>query len=179
MSVQLWVGVGLVVFLLLFLSVAFFTKDNLAPGQWKILQFFIALCGALASALFAGEATIKVNADIATGQQLVISGTAAFAVFFAIWFTFDRQMFPDAFHFNIPPGWKFEQAARAMAKHDNKVAEFIGFSNEELQAPLDPHELHAKTLKQALMLLKNLVSAGAVRSYSVAAEESLCKLQVS
>lgn len=175
---QLWVAVAFAAFGLVFLAVVFFAKENLSQGQWKILQFFIALSGGLASGLFAGEASIKVTGELGEGLQLALQGTAGFAVFFAIWFTFDRGIFPDAFHFNVPAGWKFEQAARAMGKHDNKAVEFVGFTDAELQAALDPHEVHTKTLKQALLLLRNLVAGAAVRPYVVDQGEGLCRLRM-
>ena len=81
---QLWIGVGFTSFLIVFLMIAFFKGGELTIQQAQILRFLSALCAGFAAAAFGGEAAVTVNQTIGQGGKLAASGTAGFALFFAV-----------------------------------------------------------------------------------------------
>jgi len=167
---QLWIGLGFVAVLVLFLMVAFFIKEKLSEDQRQILRFLCALCAGFAGALIAGDALFKLNTSIGTATKIAVSGTAGFALFFAIWFTF-RQIVPppDAVHFSIPPGWTFRQAALTLTKQEKSFAHFDGFNEEELNTPVEG-EVHTKHMTDALLAIKALARKP-LPAYQVAFED--------
>lgn len=178
-DVQLWVGFGFVLLLIVFLMTAFFTKETLSDGQRQILKFLCSLCAGFAGALITGTALFSLNSQFGGGTTLAISGSAGCALFFAVWFTFDNVARPpDAFHFRIPQNWNFQQVADAIARQDGSVAEFNGFQPTELAAPIDSREMHARTVHAALLSLRSLAGGAQVREYRVEHSAPTYKLTV-
>ncbi len=180
-SLQVWIGLGFVAFLVLFLVVAFFTKEKLSQDQRRILKFLMALCAGFGGALIAGEALLDFEYAIGKGGKLAISGTAGFALFFTVWLGFDRviKQAEDAFHLSISENWTFEITADAIASHDKSIAEFIGFRKDELGATLKTRQLHAKSPSEALSNLGALSSSRKIRKYEVVKEGAKYILKIS
>src|SRR5438309_10791029 len=83
-SSQFLAGLVFVAILVLFLMIAFFRAGKLTDGQNKILRFLCSLCAGFAGALFTGEALFRLTTDVGRTGNLVISGTAGAALFFAV-----------------------------------------------------------------------------------------------
>jgi hypothetical protein len=178
---QLWIGLGFAAFLILFLVVAFFAAPNMTPGQHSILRFFAALCAGFAGALIAGEALFRMEGDTG-GVKYLVSGTAGFALFFAVWFFFPKHSPPtppDRFRASIPKGWTFQQAAKVFAQRERALADFDGLTASELAAELSPTEIDTKTAGEAIGRLRLItVTPNAVREYDIKYEDSIYRLVV-
>jgi hypothetical protein len=180
---QFTVGLALVLVLLGFLILAFFKKDQLNDDQRQILRLLSALTAGFAGALLTGEALFKLDTDMGQNAKLAVQGTAGCALFFAVWFTFKQvtspPKAPDAFHFSVPSGWKFETVVDALVRQEGALAELLGFTPEERSATLQSRELRAKTPVEALKYLRLLAASGSpIREYSVDFDGSLYRLRV-
>lgn len=168
MTTLLWIGFGFAAFLVIFLIVVFFTKERLSDDRRQILRILSALCAGFAGGLITGDALFRLDTDMGARTKLGISGTAGFALFFAVLYSFRRVVAPaDAMHFSVPNGWNFRQAVDALVSQDNAVANYVGFTPAELSAPLQARELHTKTPSDALQALRLLASTTPVREYDV------------
>jgi hypothetical protein len=173
---------------LIFLMTAFFKKDELTAGQWAILRFLCALCAAFAGFFIAGQAIFQMSGQTPEGTAFAISGTAGFALFFTVWFFFPRlpQVAPttppppqDAFNFTVPEsGWTFKSTAEAIAKTQNRFAEFDGFSAEDLNAPLNGRELHFASAVEAINALRYLRRDGIVKAFTVRDENPSYRIKL-
>jgi hypothetical protein len=169
MTALQYVGLGFAAALVIFLMVAYFASERVHRNQFAILRFLCALCGAFAGALITGSALFDLN-QTWTGGKLAVSGTAGFALFFAVWYGFGRIVPPppDRFNMSVPSGSRFQTIAVEISKHDKSVVSFVGFSDAELAAPLSPQVLETDTVADALLALRSMVaSAGLVREYDV------------
>ena len=176
---QLWIGFGFVALLVIFLIVAFFGKDKIGSAQVQILRFLCSLCAGFAGALITGEALFKMNLTTGSNGTIAIQGAAGAALFFAVWFTFKLVVPPpDAYNVSIPDGWKFNDTVKTLVKRDGAVADFIGFTQEELEAPLRGQELHTKTLIDSLRALRLLSTATPIREYQIEFQAPTYRLRI-
>jgi len=165
---RFWIAVGLTIVLIAFLVVAFFKKAQLTSSQQQILRFLCSLCGGFAGAIFTGEALARVEIGFDIGGKLLASGTAGFALFIIVWFTFKTVVAVDhRVAVSIVSGWTFSMTAQKLAESDQKVAVFEGFAPEQLEAPLKPAEIAQSTTRAALLNLRYLVAAPGFPEYSV------------
>ena len=86
MSPHLWVAV-LLLSILVFLIVAFFTRPTLTDAQFTILRFLSALCAGCAAWFISGEVLFNMSGQM-SGGKYAISGTSGFALFLVVWFFF-------------------------------------------------------------------------------------------
>lgn len=174
---QFWVGFGLVLLVVVFFMVAFFTAPNMTHGQYIILKFLAALCAGCAGALITGEALLKVEGAIGAQTKYFFSGTAGFALFGLVWLIFPKYSSPpdpNSFHAALPEGWTFRHAAETFAELDNNsFANFEGFREDELNAKLRSRQIDAKTASDAIRLLRSAtVIPNAIRKYDIRYEDS-------
>jgi hypothetical protein len=176
---QLWIGVGFTSFLIVFLMIAFFKGGELTIQQAQILRFFSALCAGFAGAAFVGEATVTVNQTIGQGGKLVATGTAGFALFFIVWFTFKAALpqLRSGVHFRVPDNWSFKHTIDALVSTVGAVAAYKGFETTHLSAPLRSGEIRAKTMAQAISRIRLLAEA-AIPDYDVTEGEGEYTLTV-
>jgi cation transport ATPase len=104
---QFWVGCGFAIFLVIFAIVVFFRRGKLEAHQCALLRFLLALCAGFAGGLISGEALFKLVENRGVNSQLAVSGTAGFALFFTVWFTFPKLADRPAgdYAFTLPDGW--------------------------------------------------------------------------
>jgi hypothetical protein len=166
---HLWIGLGFAVFLVIVLVVAFFVKKHLSDDQRWILRFLCALCAGFSGALITGNALFEMSGHFSDKVTFAVSGTAGFAMFFAVLFLFDRVACkpPDAFHCTVPKGWTFQKAADVLVQQDGAVAEYIGFTQDELNTQLRATELRTKNVSEALRALRHAAGPSVVRDYDV------------
>ena len=91
---QFWVGVAFTAGFVCFLMYSISKGRNLNSGQRVMLRILSAICAAIGGALISGDAFVDLSRKI-PGGQFTISGTAGFAIFFVIWFTFPQPLKPD------------------------------------------------------------------------------------
>jgi hypothetical protein len=179
-TTQLWMGFGFVLLLILFLILAYFKADELTDGQRKILHFLCALCAGFAGALLAGDALFKLDTQINATTKVAISGTAGFALFFVVWFTFDRVVqLPEGVRISVPNGWTFRHAVDAVVVTERARANFDGFLETELSTPLQSGEIKRKTVSELLLALRLLAPSDGIRQYAVSFEDPVYRLRVS
>src|SRR5262245_18186055 len=114
--------------------VAFFFVKNLTSSRLQIFRFLAALCAGFAGYLLAGEALFSMTAQSAQGTSIIVRGTAGFALFFVVWYGFRQALDvpppppSDGFNFSVPNGWTFGGTVEAIARQDNALVTFDGFS---------------------------------------------------
>jgi hypothetical protein len=169
--------------LVTFLMVAFFRAPRLSGDQRSILKFLSALCAAFSGIMIAGDALFRLNRSGNT--QLAVSGTAGFALFFVVWFFFpkpprqDTSMPKDRFSLKVTDNWTFQQTVDALARDDNAVAEYIGFTTQELSSTLKSWAISTETVRDAMLRLRSITTTpGAIRDYSVTHGNGAYRLQV-
>lgn len=161
MTTILWIGFGFLIFLLLFLTITFFVK-NITQSQYNTLHFLTALSAAFLGSFITGDALFRLDYEMANGFKLAISGTAGCALFFTIWFTYPKynlnKIIDDAFCLSIPEGWSFQNAIRSIVSTTKGVCEFSGFTDEQLNLPLNSYELKTSSALELMKRLKYLSS---------------------
>lgn len=176
---QLWIGFGFATILVTFLIIAFFIKERLSDDQRNILRFLCALCAGFSGALITGEALFNLNTSLGGSTKIAVSGSAGAALFFTIWFTFKTLAPPpDAYHFSIPSGWKFEMAVKAMVNQDDAIAELIDFNDSEKNAVLKPQTIRTSTIIKALESLRSSADGAAIRPYDIYRDEHVIRIKV-
>ncbi len=179
---QFWIGLGFAATLVVFLIIAFFKAKNMTRGQWLMLKIMSSICGAIAGILISGEALLNFSRQV-PGGKFTVSGTAGFAVLFAIWFFFPKE--PEApppavgFNFSIKKGWKFQDAADTLAKSLKTTIEYEGFTPQELSSPLKAWELECSSPHEALERLGAIVDGtSTIRKYKAIFKNSFYILRV-
>ena len=180
---QLFIGFGFAVLLVFFLMVAFFLAPRMSGDQRTILKFFTALCAAFAGIAIAGDALFRLNTTGST--QVAVSGTAGFALFFAVWFFFPKQQNEDTskpsdgFSCKISDSWTFQQTVDSLASDDHAVAEYIGFTTQELSSTLRAWQISTNTVLEAMLRLRSITTTpNAIRQYDIARGNGVYRLQV-
>lgn len=159
MNAILWIGLGFLVVLVIFLIIAFFYKEKISRQQYTILKFLIALSAGFAGGFLAGTAIFNLDAELSNGINLAISGTSGVALFFSIWFYFpsySEPTPPDEHRISIPENWSFKTTVESIVKAENAFKEFVGFTDEELDLILDSQEVHTISPKETILKLRYL-----------------------
>lgn len=162
---QLWIGFGFLALLVIFLIIAYFASKREDSGSQNILRFLCALCAGFAGGFITGGAVFEAKGTWG-GLDLAVSGTVGFALFLTVWFTF-QLVLPPGFSMSVPEGWTFERTVRAIAQQDRSVADFVGFTAEELSAALRAAQIESKSPKEALAVVRTLGTPGTIRVYDV------------
>ena len=174
---QLWFGFAFAAILVAFLMYVVAFGRTLDAQRMQIIRFLCALCAGFAGALITGDALVRFNIPVGTGGRFFASGTAGFALFMLVWLTF-KQVLPDGMNLRIPEGWQFRAAVDAIVQQDKAVAEFIGFTAEELKAPLRGAEFEKTTVVDSLVALRSLATGPGVRPYKVSASRPRYILEI-
>jgi hypothetical protein len=160
MSSLLWIAFGFVAGIVIFLMVAYFTRDTSTANQHKILRFLTSLCSGFAGGFFTGDALFKFEQQLSSGAKMGVSGTAGFALFFFVWLTYggwsrpEPPPPPDRFRASIPEGLTFEQAVRVVVQAARGNVVFEGFQEKELKVKLRAVELDGRDAAEALTKLR-------------------------
>ncbi len=176
-ELQLWIGLGFVAFLVLFLIVAFFKKADMTQGQQAILKFLCSLCAGFAGALITGDALFRFSSKIGDRTSIAASGTAGAALFFAVWYGF-KTWFPDAIRIRVPKGWKFKDVVDQLAQQERATAQYVGFTEEELDAPLEEAHLEAAKTLELIEAMRDLSKQTTIRAYVVVLNPPSCRLTI-
>lgn len=169
MSTTLWIGLGFLTVLVIFLMITYFAKDNSTRAQLNTLRFLTSLCAGFSGGFLMGEALFKLGADLGGGATISISGTAGFALFFTIWFTYSRYLMPpngetppppveESFSLSIPENWTFKVTVDRIVNSVGGNYEFKGFTEEQLNLVVRSEALETPSAKDAIIRLKYLCS---------------------
>jgi len=179
---QLWIGLGIALLIITFLIVVFFVFPNLSRDRLRILKILVPYGAGAAGALITGEAVISYTQTLA-GAQFAISGTAGVALFILTYLKnpvdLGPEPIPDGFNANIPENSTFRDTVDTFAGSRKSVAEYQGFTGQELSAPLRSQEISAKTMIDAMINLRLMtVQPDAIRRYDVSRGDSVYRLRV-
>lgn len=179
MTPQLWIAFGFLTALVIFLMVSFFLTPRLTNDQRGTLKFLTALCAGVSGGFLAGSSLFEGTWTTPT-SRIALSGTAGFALFFVVWLFYPKVFaIADALSVLIPDGWSFRDAADMIARVASGVADYQGFTKDELASPLKGRKIETKTIPEALLVLRLIsVSAGAIREYSVNQDGPVYRLTV-
>ena len=171
MTTVLWIAVGFVLLLIIFMMVVTFKIKDMTHGQYNIVRFLSALCAGFAGGLITGQALFSMAGKLANGLTISVSGTAGFAIFFAVWYgykLYQEPPPPDGVKISILDKWTFKAALEVLASMDAAVIEYSGFTSEQLATPLRTAELQDKTVAGLMGKIGSL--ARAFPMYTVAEE---------
>jgi hypothetical protein len=182
---QYFASLGFGVAFFVFLTLAFFFAKNLESGQYLILRIMTSIFGAVTAGLFTGAATLSFTEKF-RGQELTVGGVAGFVVFLLVWLRFPKpdtgptvKPDPANVNFRIPDGWVFKQALDSLARITNCVVDYGDLIQEELKAPLNGQEIHAKDPETAIKTLRSMTTnSGAIREFDVTKNDSTYYIKV-
>ena len=179
MTPQLWIGFGFLTALVIFLIVSFFVAPKLTDDQRRTMKFLTALCAGVAGGFLAGASVFEGTWTTPT-SKIALSGTAGFALFFAVWFFYPKVFtIADAISISIPNGWSFRDATDTVVSGASAVADYQGFTKKELTSPMKSTKIETKTVTDALLMLRLLPETpGAIREYDVTQDGSVYRLKV-
>lgn len=179
MAATLWIGFGFLALLVIFLMASFFLTPRLTADQRGTLKFLSSLCAGFGGGFLTGGALFEMH-KAAGATTFTVSGTAGFALFLVVWFFYPKVFkLDDAFEFSIPSGWTFRDTVEAITQNQKGVAEYKGFTPEELSAPMQGRKISSKSPSDGISQLRlATVQANAVRPYDVARQDSVYRLTV-
>ncbi len=169
-----WIGLGIIIFGLLFLAVAFFAIPDFSRSRANVVRFFAAIVAGFAGGFLTGSALFDASWT-SPGGKVAISGTAGFALFLVV-MVFYNKFAPDgdellageSVHFDLPEGWNFQQVIRGLAQYRNSGADFVGFKKPELDAAMLAQAIETKSMVDAMLAARSItVKISAVRAYDV------------
>ena len=172
------VGVALLVFAIALATYAFI-RGTLTRDQRFILLWILPLSSGFSAGAFSGSISTSGEGVI---PGLLISATGGFAVWLLTYFLLPKAPPPDVappadpYHISIPRGLTFKQVVDMIARQDKALAEFVGFTADELAAPLNATELHVGTPYDALLYLRLLASPERIREYEVKFDRPVYRL---
>ncbi len=177
MSTPLWIGFGFLMLLVIFLICSFFFAPKLTDDQRGTLKFLSALCAGFSGGFLTGGALFEAHKTAGT-TTFGISGTAGCALFLVVWFFYPRVFrLNDGFEFSIPAAWKFRDTVDGMTKSTGSVSEMLGFTTQELNAPIRSRTISAKSLSEAILQLRLItIEPDAICPYDVTQQASVYRL---
>jgi hypothetical protein len=178
-AISFWVGVGFAGVLVAFLVYSFVTIPKQTVSQAKTTRFLSALCAGAAAVFISGSAVFDATWTT-TGGKVAISGTAGVALFFAVFFFYDKVFVPDdAVEFDLPNGCSFRHAADAAAQISNVTIDYRGFNQSELDSPMSEGHLSCETLAELFAMLRlKTKNVGSVREYTITNNGGIYRLEI-
>jgi hypothetical protein len=171
MTPPLWIGLGFVAAIVGFLMITSFVRLNQQAD--KNLRFLTALCAGFAGGFFTGDALFRYQQRLGSSTNILLSGTAGFALFLLVWLTYAKRS-PDVVldpvpdetvKMSFPEGWSFEQAAVSITNAAQRTIHFQGFDRAQLATRMPAMEIEAPTFRDALEQLR--YHSGKVPEYRV------------
>lgn len=156
------------------------TGRKFAPVQQTIIIFFEALCAGFASAGFIGDARLQANGKL-EGFDVVLTAGGGFAVFIIVGYGMSKLLTSlgkrqgTGISFRWPSESKFQVIVEALVQNRGLVAQFTGFSNEQLTAKLAAGKIEADTLEDAL---KGLAAQAKLPPVEIKIEKPFCHLAI-
>ncbi len=167
---QIWFGLGMAMLAAIFWRVDVGIVDPLRvvmDRPRKFLKFLWILCTGLALTCFIGYMLFRIiQFSGGTNTKLLITVLlTCLSLVVSLWITFRPRY---AFDYYVFEGGTFKDTAIAIATHDDASVDFIGFTEDELAAPLGGDFLRRRTPAEALQSLGLLAKKrGAIPEYGV------------
>lgn len=184
MTPQLWIGFGFLVALVAFLIISYFVELKQSSTRRAILQFLTSLTAGFAGGFLSGSSIFDASWTSPT-SRIALSGTAGFAIFFAVWFSY-QKMFPppgltaeNSLPLDIPEGWSFKDVVDTLAKKDKSAVDYQGFTSEELNTKIKSQTLNAKSYIGLIQAARLLPVSGTIRPFTADKVGNIYILRVS
>lgn len=153
-----WVGVGFTAATLLFMMlIVWFDNKNLDLQRYKIVQFIASMSAGFGGGFFSGGVQVQSNTTFG-GTEIAITAASGFVLFWVTRGIFNTTALRgEDYHLSIPAGKTLKAIVEAMMRQNNGTADFSSsFSSDELDAELNPAELHDRSLKHVIEKLPRL-----------------------
>jgi hypothetical protein len=184
MTPQLWIGFGFLVPLIAFFIISYFVDLKQNNTRRSILQFLASLTAAFAGGFISGNSIFDSNWTTPT-SRIALSGTAGFAIFFAVWFGY-QKMFPppgltaeNSLPIDIPKEWSFKDLVDTVAGKDKSAVDYQGFTPEELNTKLKSQTLHGESYIELILAARLLSAGGIIRPFTAEKLGNIYVLKVS
>lgn len=171
MTPQLWIGFGFLVALVAFLIISYFVELKQSSTRRAIIQFLTSLTAGFAGGFLSGSSIFDASWTSPT-SRIALSGTAGFAIFFAVWFSY-QKMFPppgltadDRLSLDIPEGWSFKDVVDTLAGKDKCAVDYQGFTSEELNTKLKRQSLDGTSYAALMQAARFLSVNGTIRPFT-------------
>lgn len=183
MTPQLWIGFGFLVALVAFLIISYFVELKQNSTRRAILQFLTSLTSGFAGGFLSGSSIFDASWTSPT-SRIALSGTAGFAIFFAIWFSY-QKLFPppgivadDSLTLDIPEGWSFKDVVNVLAGKDKCAVDCQDFTPEELNTRLKSQTLKGKSYIELMQAARLLAMNGTIRPFTADKVDNIYVLKV-
>ncbi|HTC46511.1 MAG TPA: hypothetical protein VK722_04290 [Candidatus Aquilonibacter sp.] len=175
-----WAGVVFAGALVAFLAYTVSKGQNLNRAQQNIIKFLAAICAGAAAAFISGSAIFDASWTGPAGK-VAISGTSGVALFFVVFFFFDRTNDPDdGVEFDIPENCNFRQALDQAAQLTGGVTlDYTSLTPAELAQPLAAGHITSRTFPEffeAFQLRTKQVNS--IRRYKVTETNNLFRFVI-
>lgn len=183
MNSLLWIGFGFVAAIVLFFMFTIYVPPKRSPLTRKTMHFLTALCGALAGGFLTGGALLDVVWTKGAGK-VSLSATAGFALAILVWWGYGKIPedqginVDDTATIDIPPGWIFKSVVDSLITKLKAGVEYVGFTDEELNAELKPQQLQADGIIELLKSLRAVTVRQAIRPYKVKKSKNVYQLKI-
>ncbi len=184
MTPQLWIGFSFLVALVAFLIISYFVELKQSSTRRAILQFLTSLTSGFAGGFLSGSSIFDASWTSPT-SRIALSGTAGFAIFFAVWFSY-QKMFPppgltadNSLPIDIPAGWSFKDVVDTVAGKDKCAVDYQGFTPKELNTKLKSQTLNAKSYIELMQAARLLSVGGTIRPFTAERVGNIYVLRVS
>lgn len=171
MTPQLWIGFGFLVALVAFLIISYFVELKQSSTRRAILQFLTSLAAGFAGGFLSGSSIFDASWTSPT-SRIALSGTAGFAIFFAVWFSY-QKMFPppgitapNGLTLDIPEGWSFKDVVNILAGKDKCAVDYQGFTPAELNARLKSQTLDGESYTELMQAARFLSTTETIRPFT-------------
>jgi hypothetical protein len=164
-----WIAFGCTVLLLIFAFLAYFFPPKGDNSQLPILRVLLSLLAGFGAWFIAGIALFSLNVNLVEGEQMAVSGTLGFALFFAVFYGMRQPAPPKpeaSVTVDVASGWTFGDTARKIAGADKNVR-LEGFTQEQLDAALLPGKLGPLPTIEVLRHLGRMVESPGFPEYDV------------
>lgn len=173
-SIRLWTGIAFAVLCFALLVVIFFLRPVLTEDQRNLIRLFCALLAGCAGAFLAGDGLFDLSHET-TGTKMTVRGTAGFALFFCVWFTFNplrRKTGASGFSISFVEGLTFERATEILGEELKAAINIDALTNAERLAQMQGLKIEAKDPRDVLAKLRSFVKPpDRVRSFRIEGEQ--------
>ena len=179
MPIYAWIAFGFTILLIIFSFIAYFFPPKRDNAQWPILRVLLSLLAGFGAWFIAGTALFNLNVNLSQGEQMAVSGTLGFALFFAVFYAMRQPAPPKpeaSVTVDVVSGWTFGDTARKIAGA-NKNVRLEGFTPEQLRAVLLPGTLGPLPTIEALRRLGRMVQEPRFPDYNVSYDEPIYVLR--
>jgi len=178
-DIKLYVGIAFAAAVLILLTFIFFKTPVLTDDQRKLLRIFCALLAGCAGVFISGEALFNLSRE-AGSTKMAVQGTAGFALFFCVWFTFDplrRKSGARGFAISFVEDMTFKRATEILGSELSLGVNLDALRPEERDAKIRGVHVEGRDAQDVLAKLNEFVKQPErVRAFSLERQGVVLKI---